>query len=94
MPETGSQPSLTANRIASSGPSQKLGIEMPASASVIASVIDCRAAKHGGDDAQRHREHDRDGHRSGRELRRPEQPVADLLRHGRPEAERLSEIAS
>ena len=35
-PETGSHPSCTAKRIASSGPSQKLGIEIPASASVIA----------------------------------------------------------
>ena len=36
VPETGSQPSRTANRIASSGPSQKFGIEIPASAIVIA----------------------------------------------------------
>ena len=36
VPATGSQPSWTANRIASSGPSQKFGIEMPTSASVIA----------------------------------------------------------
>ena len=36
MPETGSQPRRTANRIASSGPSQKFGIEMPASENVIA----------------------------------------------------------
>ena len=35
-PPTGSQPSSTANTIASSGPSQKFGIEMPTSASVIA----------------------------------------------------------
>jgi hypothetical protein len=36
VPETGSHPSRTANRIASSGPSQKFGIEMPTSAIVIA----------------------------------------------------------
>ena len=36
VPETGSQPRYTAKRIASSGPSQKFGIEMPTSASVIA----------------------------------------------------------
>jgi hypothetical protein len=35
-PDTGSQPSSTANTIANSGPSQKFGSEMPASASVIA----------------------------------------------------------
>ena len=36
VPETGSQPSRTAKTIASSGPSQKFGIEIPTSASVIA----------------------------------------------------------
>ncbi len=35
-PETGSQPSSTPNTIASSGPSQKFGIDTPASDSVIA----------------------------------------------------------
>ena len=35
-PETGSHPSATENTIASSGPSQKFGIEMPTSASVVA----------------------------------------------------------
>ena len=35
-PDTGSHPSSTAKTIASSGPSQKFGIEMPASASVMA----------------------------------------------------------
>ena len=35
-PDTGSQPSSTAKTIASSGPSQKFGIETPASANVMA----------------------------------------------------------
>ncbi len=35
-PDTGSHPSPTENTIASSGPSQKFGIEIPTSASVIA----------------------------------------------------------
>ena len=35
-PDTGSQPSSIAKTIASSGPSQKLGIETPASASAVA----------------------------------------------------------
>ena len=35
-PETGSQPSVTEKTIASSGPSQKFGIEIPMSASVVA----------------------------------------------------------
>ena len=35
-PDTGSQPSDTENTIASSGPSQKFGIEIPMSASVVA----------------------------------------------------------
>jgi len=35
LPDTGSHPSITAKTIASSGPSQNPGIEMPASASVI-----------------------------------------------------------
>ena len=36
VPDTGSQPSVTANTIASSGPSQKFGIEMPTSDTAIA----------------------------------------------------------
>ena len=36
VPDTGSHPSCTANTIASSGPSQKFGIAMPASDTVIA----------------------------------------------------------
>ena len=35
-PETGNHPSAIENRIASSGPSQKFGIEMPISDSVVA----------------------------------------------------------
>ena len=35
-PDTGSQPRLMEKTIASSGPSQKLGIEIPSSASVVA----------------------------------------------------------
>ncbi len=36
VPDTGSHPHLTAKTIASSGPSQKFGIEMPASDAAIA----------------------------------------------------------
>ena len=36
LPDTGSHPSVIAKTIASSGPSQKFGIEMPGSASVVA----------------------------------------------------------
>ena len=35
-PDTGSQPSSTAKTSASSGPSQKFGIEIPVSATVVA----------------------------------------------------------
>ena len=92
-PDTGSQPRPMEKTIASSGPSQKLGIEIPEQRQRRRRMIDAGAGAHRRDDPERHRNQDGDAHRRERQLEGGRQPRRNGADHRLPGAQRRAQIS-
>ena len=93
-PPTGSQPSSTANTIASKRPKPEIRNRDADERQRHRAVVDDRAAPDGGDDAERQRNQHGHGHRRERELRGRGHALENLLQHRLIVSQRHAEVAA